>query len=207
MENFYEEFKTILPSLDEMQIHYIKDCPVFTSPDAWMLRECFEKLFFEEKCNPNIKDNSGETLLNATIAQYKKQSLQMLLGSEVIKINEPNERGITPLGQAFISRNIHAIEELLKLKADIHATCVLDQKVSRKLLTPLHYFVKRIRCQGAEINIDDTNILNLLVKKNIKAENEAEKIGLLRQLCRMWSSKDLYRPEGSGPSEFQRYKR
>ena len=104
----------------------------------------------------------------------------MLLENEFIKINEPNDRGITPLGQAFISRNIYAIEELLKLKADIHATCVLDQKISRKMLTPLHYFVKRIRCQGAAIDDNDKIIMDLLVKYNIKAENEAEKIGLLR---------------------------
>ena len=116
-------------------------------------------------------DNSGETLLNATISQYKKQSLQLLLEKEIVKINMPNERGITPIGQAFISKNIHAIEELLKLKANIHATCILDLKVSRKMLTPLHYFVKRIRCQGAIVGNDDTHIIDLLVKNNIKAEN------------------------------------
>ena len=180
LEKVYDQFETVLPPLDEMQVHYIKDCPVFTSPDAWTLRECFEKLFFEVKCNPNIMDNSGETLLNATIAQYKRQSLQMLIESKFIKINKPNERGITPIGQAFISKNIHAIEELLKLKADIHAICVLDQKVSRKMLTPLHYFVKRIRCQGAVVDNVDIHIIDFLVKNNIKAENEAEKIGLLR---------------------------
>jgi len=83
------------------------------------------------------------------------------------RVNDANQEGITPIGQAFISRNIQAIKGLLKLGANLHAKCVIDRSVTRKMMTPLHYFVKRIRVQP--FNKIDNEIIEVLVKKNIKA--------------------------------------
>lgn len=43
---------------------------------------------------------------------------------------------------------------MLDFRADIHAHCIIDPKFTRKVMTPLHYFVKRIRL-GEENILDE----------------------------------------------------
>jgi hypothetical protein len=71
-----------------------------------------------------------------------------------------NEKGITPIGQAFTSRNAEALNSLLEHGADIHKNCVIDLSVSDKLMKPLHYLVKLIRLWGVTNEIK--KILSIL---------------------------------------------
>ena len=83
------------------------------------------------------------------------------------------------------------MRKLLDYKADIHANCVIDAKFTRKFLTPLHYFIKRIRL-GAEDSLDE-EIMTILIENDIKAKNEDEKIGVIKQLCRFYATKGFDR--------------
>jgi len=77
----------------------------------------------------------------------------------------------------------------LEKGANIHQVCVKDIKVSKKLMDPLSYFIKRMRI-GINDWDADTAILNVLKKHNIKAKEEYERIRLHRQLARAYSTKN-----------------
>ena len=55
-------------------------------------------------CDPNVEDNYGETLINYAIKTEKLMSLNLLI-SNGVDISKENSQHITPLGQAFLSRN------------------------------------------------------------------------------------------------------
>lgn len=57
------------------------------------------------------------------------------------------------------------------------------------MMTPLHYFIKRIRVRG--LHKTDEAILQILLDNYIKAVNNDENVGLVRQLCRMFATKNF----------------
>jgi ankyrin repeat protein len=67
-----------------------------------------------------------------------------------LKINNTNAKGVTPIGQALISRNIEFIQKLLDNGADVHLKCIFDPKISSKKLYPLQHFLKRLRIYGPD---------------------------------------------------------
>lgn len=57
-----------------------------------------KELIFVERCDPNIMDNYGQTLLNFAIKEHKYHSIRYMIESKHVKVNEPNRQGITPIG-------------------------------------------------------------------------------------------------------------
>lgn len=98
LDDTYENFKDSLPPLDELKVFHVENIKEFNSPDAWILEECLRILLQEEKCDPNVMDNYGEILLNMAIQTFKTQSIQYILNSGNIRINDVNEKGISPIG-------------------------------------------------------------------------------------------------------------
>ena len=43
------------------------DIPEFNDPKSWLVENEMKELLFVEKCDPNVMDNYGETLLNFAI--------------------------------------------------------------------------------------------------------------------------------------------
>lgn len=170
-----------------MKVHHLDFVPDFTNPNAWTLKECFTMLLYDEKCDPNLRDNYGQTLMNMAIKNRKQNSIKILLQSNVVRINEASSRGVTPIGQAFISRNVSVIQDLLDCGADIHQPCVYDPRVSGSNMYPIQYFIKRIRTQGEDIKGRDKEILQLLVSNNIKCVKPEEKAAIHRQISRIHS--------------------
>mgnify|MGYP000120579154 CR=1 FL=1 len=119
------------------------------------------KVLLEDGCNPNIVDNSGETLLIDAIKRDKLQSIKLLLANDC-KASIKNKQGVSPIGQAIMSMNIAALELILdsfKKKDDssndeesavFHELQIYDKSISHKVLTPIHYLCKLIRLQGLQ---------------------------------------------------------
>lgn len=82
--------------------------------------KCFRMLIEEENCDPNIEDNYGETLTNMAIKNFKLVTLKIILRSGKLRINQENAWGVTPIGQAIISRNVEVIQDLLDAGANVH---------------------------------------------------------------------------------------
>jgi ankyrin repeat protein len=55
----------------------------------WVLEGCM-KVLLEDGCNPNIRDNTGETLLIDAIKKKKLNSIKLLLNNDC-KVNKKNE--------------------------------------------------------------------------------------------------------------------
>jgi ankyrin repeat protein len=55
------------------------------------------KVLLEDGCDPNISDNTGETLLIDTIKKKKLESLKLLLHNDC-KVNIKNAQGMSPIG-------------------------------------------------------------------------------------------------------------
>ena len=94
---------------------------------------------------------------------------------------------MSPLGQAFKSRNADAVDKLLKHGADIEKARVKDQDVSKKQMSPLCYFIKRMRLGNFNWEADK-KILNVLIANEVKVTSEDDKIGMHKQLSRMFST-------------------
>ena len=107
----------------------------------------------------DVKDNFDETLLIHAVKTFKNRSLHLML-KKGANLEMANEKGITPIGQAFISKNSEALDSLLEYGADIHKNCVIDLSVSDKLMKPMHYFAKLIRLWG--ISKEVTSMLDIL---------------------------------------------
>lgn len=60
-----------------------------------------------------------------------------------------------------MSRNVEAIDKLLKKGADIHIGQVYDPKISKKTIPPLSYFIKRMRLGDIKWEVDE-EILEIL---------------------------------------------
>ena len=89
------------------------EVPKFYNPNSWVLEECFKMLIQQDTnlkvndfdgCDMDIKDNFDETLLNYAVRKFKNRSLQLMLKKGANQ-EMANEKGITPIGQAIISRN------------------------------------------------------------------------------------------------------
>ena len=91
--------------MDEMQLNELQNIPDFINPDGWPLQFCMKSLIEDENCDPNIEDNYGETLINMAISHFKTLSIDTIIQSGNLKINEANAKGVTPIGQAIMSRN------------------------------------------------------------------------------------------------------
>lgn len=78
----------------------------------WVLEGCM-KVLLEDGCNPNIIDNSGETLLIDAIKKKKLNALALLLKNDC-KITMRNAKGMSPIGQAVTSMNHEALIKLLE---------------------------------------------------------------------------------------------
>jgi ankyrin repeat protein len=74
------------------------------------------KVLLEDGCNPNIKDNSGETLLIDAIKKKKLNAIELLLKNDC-KVTIKNDQGMSPIGQAVTSMNHEALVTILKTEA------------------------------------------------------------------------------------------
>lgn len=81
----------------------------------WVLEGCM-KVLLEDGCNPNILDNSGETLLIHAIKKNKLNALELLLDNDC-KITTKNAQGMSAFGQAVTSMNCDALIKLLSTEA------------------------------------------------------------------------------------------
>lgn len=133
------------------------EVPEFFNPNSWVLEDCFKMLVQTDTninlknfdgCDMDILDNFDETLLNHAIKTFKNRSLNLMLRKGA-NLELANSKGITPVGQAIISKNAIALDFLLKHGADIHKNCIEDLTISNKLMKPLHYFAKLIRLFGS----------------------------------------------------------
>lgn len=143
----------------------------------------FDKDF--DGCDMDIKDNFDETLLIYAVKTCKNRSLELMLKKGADR-ELANEKGITPVGQAIISRNAEALELLLKYGADVHKNCVVDLSISNKVMKPLHYLAKLVRVNG--VNKEVAAIIEVIKKSNIVITDPEEKIGVQRQMCRLANS-------------------
>lgn len=107
----------------------------------------------------NVKNNFDEILINHAINTFKNRSVKIML-KKGIDFEQANDQGVTPIGQAMISKNAEALDLLLQHKADIHKNCVVDPRVSTKKMKPLHYFTKMLRIKG--IQKGDDEILKII---------------------------------------------
>lgn len=162
------------------------DPPYFTNPNQWILNDCMQNLLERQQCNPNVLDNYGETLLNFAIKTNKMKSFDLLLANKV-NVNASNQHQMSPLGQAFVSRNANAVDKLLKHGADIENALVMDQDVSNKPTSPLCYFIKRMRLGNFNWKADK-KILDVLIDNEVKVTSDSDKLGMHKQLSRMFAT-------------------
>lgn len=189
MSNFevlYPHYASMLPPLNQMQLSPMQSIPYFTNPHQWILDECMRNLLEKQRCSPDVVDNYGETLINFAIKHNKMKSFALLLANKV-DVNSMNSQQISPIGQAFISRNAVVIDKLLKHGADIVNALVVDPDVSTKPMSPLCYFIKRMRLGHVDWAADEA-ILKVLKANEVKAASEADKRGLHKQVARMFST-------------------
>ena len=78
----------------------------------WVLEGCMRTLL-EDGCNPNIKNNYGETLLIDAIKKKKLNSVRLLLKNDC-KVSLKNDQGMSPIGQAITSMNHEALTLILE---------------------------------------------------------------------------------------------
>lgn len=83
-----------------------------------------------------------------------------------------------------MSRNVLAIDKLLKNGADIVTGSIYDPNISNKPITPLVFFIKRMRLGHVNWKLDE-EILEVLKANEIKATSETDRLGLHKQLARM----------------------
>lgn len=62
----------------------------------WTLEGCM-KVLLDDGCDPNIKDNSGETLLIDAIKKKKLKTIELLLENDC-KVTARNDQGMSPIG-------------------------------------------------------------------------------------------------------------
>ena len=110
------------------------------------------KVLLEDGCNPNIKDNSGETLLIDAIKKKKLSTIKLLLENDC-KVATRNDQGMSPIGMAVMSMNHEALTIVLENEKkkganSIHEAQIYDKQISHKILTPVHYICKLIRIKG-----------------------------------------------------------
>lgn len=78
--------------------------------------------------------------------------------------------------------NHEALEIILKNSEQgqnsIHEAQIYDKTISHKILTPVHYICKLIRLRG--LKSEYSKMLEILVSKNVKCEEQAEKRGVFR---------------------------
>lgn len=160
-------------------VHLIWICVEDEGKDWWELKDCFAMLIGKHRMDPNIKDDLGETLLNYAIKNDKEKSIDILLEQGRVDVNLADKQGMTAIGQALIKKKIDLIDKLLDKGADIHRPAVYDPFVSPKLMTPLAYFIKRMRTGQIDPN-KDKKLIELLKRKEIKATEKDERIGLHR---------------------------
>lgn len=60
----------------------------------------------------DIKNNFDEILINHAVKTFKNRSLELML-KKGIDIKLANERGVTAVGQAMVSKNAVALDLLL----------------------------------------------------------------------------------------------
>lgn len=140
---------------------YVKDAAELDDDrNRWVLEDCFKMLIKQDQgeelthegfdgCDMDIKDNFDEILINHAVKTFKNKSLKLML-KKGVDFELANEKGITAVGQAMVSKNAEALDLLLEHGADIHKNSVIDLRVSTKRMKPLHYFAKLIRLRGVE---------------------------------------------------------
>ena len=74
------------------------------------------KVLLEDGCDPNITDNSGETLLIHAIKKNKLKAIELLLKNDC-KITTRNAQGMSAFGQSVTSMNCDALLLLLETEA------------------------------------------------------------------------------------------
>lgn len=199
-KNFKEMVKTFdsVPGQDIIDWFESLDMPLFYNPNSWILEECFKMLIQQDTdieirefdgCELNVKDNFDETLLIHAVKTFKNRSLELLI-KKGADLEIANDRGMTPIGQAIVSKNVKALDLLLENGADIHRNCLVDLSISSKTMKPLHYIAKYIRINGVDKEFED--IIEQLSKHNVSVKELTEKTGILRQFCRLASSKYSY---------------
>lgn len=115
----------------------------------WVLEGCM-KVLLEDGCDPNIKDNAGETLLIDAIKKKKLSAIELLLQNDC-SVTIKNDQGMSPIGQAVTSMNHDALITILRTeagKSSVHEPQIYDKHISHKILTPVHYLCKLIRLKG-----------------------------------------------------------
>lgn len=112
----------------------------------WILKECMLKML-EIGFDPDIRDNSGETLLNHCIKTNKLESLKLLLSHKASSISK-NQQGMSPLGQCLASHNLEALKIILNYECRQFEEQIVDNKISSKVLTMSKYFAKTLRIHG-----------------------------------------------------------
>lgn len=153
----------------------------------WVLEGCM-KVLLEDGCNPNITDNSGETLLIHTIKKNKLNALELLLNNDC-KITTRNAQGMSAFGQAVTSMNCDALIKLLKTdvgKSMVHEPQIYDKQISHKILTPVHYLCKIIRLKG--LKPEYKKMIDTIQGQSVKCQDLAEKEGVFRQFGRLFST-------------------
>ena len=111
------------------------------------------------------------------IKKKKLSTIKLLLDNDC-KVNNRNDQGMSPIGQAVTSMNHEALEIILKNEAEkgantIHEAQIYDKNISHKILTPVHYICKLIRIKG--LKKDYLKMIEILESKGVKCEDEAEK--------------------------------
>ena len=159
--------------MDLVEFFESLDVPKFYNPNLWILEDCFKMLIQLKTdltindfdgCDLDIMDNFDETLLIHAVKTFKNRSLEMLI-EKGASLEMANDKGITPIGQAIISRNAKALDILLENGANIHKNSVLDLSISNKVMKPMHYIAKFIRLIGVPVELQP--ILDILEKHKI----------------------------------------
>jgi ankyrin repeat protein len=105
--------------------------------------------------DPNQADSRGRVAIFVALRENSLRALDSLLASPLTKVDEPNEKGETPLMIAAIRGSLPAVQALVKRGAAIN----------REGWTPLHYACSGpdngvaawLLAQGAEINARSDN--------------------------------------------------
>lgn len=71
LDIYYDKYQTFLPPFEDLTYMTMDDVPEFLQPNTWVLKQCLHLLLNQERCDPNIHDNYGETLLNFAIKENK----------------------------------------------------------------------------------------------------------------------------------------
>ena len=131
----------------------------------------------KHKCNPNVRNNDGQTPIQLAVKSGKVKITKVLLETGLVSSNEKDGDGRTLLHEAVINGEIEIVNELIKHSADIN---IVDKNNRNILFDAVAYgedkLISKILATGAlDINTVDSEGHTILHKQEVLSDDNLAK--------------------------------